>query len=237
MNEMKKTIYIFILLILFSGTADAQIFKPSIDVTLRGNYSFWLSDSGWKNAFEEFPGFQVEAAVNLNSNWGIYGIFSGDFIPFNEGRVVIPGSTVTRTSTNQFAGYIGPRYYFNFSGKNLIRVYVDAGAGLYSFKPGTFTITEPINPPKVTTISFNSLSQFGFNSGAGVNINLGPAMFANIIVKYHNILEKTGAVFTQTTTITQGSSTISESINLPPETVKARSYFQFGIGLGFSFGM
>lgn len=234
---MKKITYIFLLLILFAGSADAQMFKPSVDVIARGNYSFWLSDSGWKNAFESFPGFQVEAAVNLNSNWGVYGTFTGDFIPFKDGRVVIPGSTVTRTSTNQFAGYIGPRYYINIPGNNMLRVYIDAGAGLYSFTPGTFTITEPVNPPKVTKIGFSSLSQFGLNAGAGLNINLGPLMFANIMVKYHNILKKTGVVFTQTTTITQGSSTITESKNLPAETVHGRSYFQFGIGLGFSFGM
>jgi hypothetical protein len=234
---MKKIIYTFLLLSSFAGTLNAQTFKPSVNVIARGNYSFWLSDSGWKNAFESFPGFQIEAAVNLNSNWGIYGTFSGDFIPFKEGRVVIPGSTVTRTSTNQFAGYVGPRYYINIPGNNLLRVYVDAGAGLYSFKPGTFTITEPLNPPKVTTIGFNSLSQFGLNAGAGLNINLGPIMFANVMVKYHNILKKTGVVFTQTTTVMQGSSTTTESVNLPSETVHGRSYFQIGAGIGFTFGM
>lgn len=234
---MKKAFYVFLFLILFTGTASAQIFKPSIDLTLRGNYSFWLSDSGWKNAFESFPGFQVEAAVNLAANWGVYGTFTGDFIPFNDKYVSIPGSTVTRTSTNQFAGYLGPKYYINIPGNNMLKFYIDAGAGLYSFKPGTFTITDPANPPKVTTISFNSLSQFGLNAGAGLNLSLGSSMFANLMVKYHNILKKTGAVFTQTTSITQNGSTTSESVNLPAETVKARSYFQIGIGLGFNFGM
>lgn len=234
---MKKAFCIFLFLILFAGIANAQIFKPSIDLTVRGNYSFWLSDSGWKNAFKSFPGFQVEAAVNLNSNWGIAGIFTGDFIPFKDGYVVIPGSTVTRTSTNQFAGYIGPRYYINIPGNNIFKIYIDAAAGLYSFTPGTFKITDSSIPPKVTEISFNSLSQFGLNAGAGLNFSLGPSMFANVMIKYHNILKKTGAVFTQTTKITQGGSTTTESINLPAETVHTRSYLQFGIGLGYTFGM
>ncbi|HEX2787249.1 MAG TPA: outer membrane beta-barrel protein [Ignavibacteria bacterium] len=234
---MKKTFYIFLFFIFFTEAINAQTFKPSVNVIARGNYSFWLSDSGWKNAFKSFPGFQVEAVVNLNSNWGIAGTFASDFIPFEDGYVVIPGSTVTRTSTNQFSGYIGPRYYINIPGNKMLRIYIDAAAGLYSFTPGTFKITDSSNPPKVTEISFSSLSQFGLNAGAGLNINLGTALFGNIMVRYHNILKKTGAVFNQTTKITQGSSTTSESVNLPAETVHGRSYFQIGVGIGYSFGL
>jgi opacity protein-like surface antigen len=234
---MKKTLYTLLLLVIFAGTANAQIFKPSVNVIVRGTYSLWLSDSTWKDAYKEFPGVQLEAAVNLSSMWGITGTFSGDFIPAKEGTVTIPGATFTQESSPQLAGYVGPRYYINIPGNNMIKIYIDAAAGLYSFKPGTIKITETTNPPRVTTISFNSVSQFGFNAGAGLNVSLGPSMFANFMIKYHNVLKKTGVVFREKITVTQGSTTISETTSLPPEDISARSYFQFGIGLGFSFGM
>jgi opacity protein-like surface antigen len=234
---VKKTIFTFLLVMIFCGAAQAQIFKPSVNVIVRGNYSLWLSDSTWKNEYKEFPGVQLEAVVNLTSMWGISGTFAADFISAKDRTLTIPGATFTQESSSQIAGYLGPRYYINLPGNKMVKIYIDAAAGLYSFKPGTFKMTETTNPPRITTISFNSVSQFGFNAGAGVNIGLGPSMFANLMVKYHNVLKKTDVVFREKITVEQQGTTTTTTINSTPEDIPARSYFQFGIGLGFTFGM
>jgi hypothetical protein len=237
-GKMKKTIYTLLLLIIFAGTANAQVIKPSVNVIMRGNYAFWLSDTNWSDAYKSFPGFQAEVAFNINSNWGIVGTFAADFISSKEGTITFPGYTFTEQSSSQIAGYVGPRYYINLPQNKMVRIYVDAAAGLYSFKPGTLKATDnTATPPIIASISFSSVSQFGFNAGAGLNVNLGPTMFANFMVKYHNVLKKTGVVFREKLTVTQGTNTISETVNSTPEDISGRSFFQFGIGLGFSFGM
>lgn len=235
---MKKIIYTLLLLIIFAGTANAQKIKPSINAIFRGNYSLWLSDSSWKDVYKSFPGFQAEIAFNVNSTWGIVGTFAADFIPEKEGTISGSGETFTRQSSSQIAGYLGPRYYINLPQNKKMRIYIDAAGGIYSFKPGTYKLTDNnTTPPTVSTLSFSSYSQFGFNAGAGVNVNLGPTVFANFMVKYHNVLKKSGVVFREKLTITQGSTTVSETVNSTPEDIPGRSFFQFGVGLGFSFGM
>lgn len=235
---MKKTLYTLLFLVIFTGTVNAQSIKPSINAIMRGSYSLWLSDTNWSEPYNAFPGFQAELVFNINSTWGIAGTFSADFISSSEGTITFPGFTLTEQNSSQIAGYIGPRYYINLPQNNKLRIYLDAAAGIYSFKPGTLKATDnSTSPSTVATVSFSSFSQFGFNAGAGLNLSLGPKMFANFMVKYHNVLKKTGVVFREKLTITQGNSTISETVNSTPEDISARSFFQFGIGLGFSFGM
>lgn len=228
---MKKIIYFFSVLIMFAGTANAQIFTPSIDLTLRGNYSFLLSDSLWKRDFKSFPGVQLDAVVNLTSSWGIAGTFGADFITAKERSV--PGETFTQEASSQLSGYIGPRYYINLPGNQLVKIYIDAAAGLYSFKGGNAKLTETTNPPAVTTATYHSVSQFGFNAGAGLNVSLGPKMFANFMVKYHNIPKKTDALYLNQVTFPNGTVVT----NTGTETIPSRSYIQLGVGIGFNFGM
>jgi opacity protein-like surface antigen len=238
---MKKLLFTLLLLIMFTGLAQSQSFKPNMNLIIRGDYNVWLSDSNWKQTYKGFPGIQLDVVYNINSEWGIVGTFGADFLAPKDKRdtIAFGGDTTKFTweSSPQISGYIGPRYYINLPNNKNLRIYLDAALGLYMYKPGTLKSTSNTNPVTTSSTTFNSVSQFGFNFGVGTNINLSPSVFVNLMVKYHNVLKKSGVVFKEKTTVTQGNVTISETTTFPPENITGRSYVQFGAGIGFTFGL
>lgn len=238
---MKKLLFTLLMLIMFTGLAQSQSFKPNMNLILRGDYNVWLSDSNWKQTYKGFPGIQLDLVYNINSEWGIVGTFGSDFLTPKTKRDTITGGgdtlKFTWENSPQLSGYIGPRYYINLPNNKNLRIYLDAALGLYTYKPGTLKGTANTNPVTTSTTTFNSVSQFGFNIGAGINININQNIFVNLMVKYHNVLKKSGVVFKERTTIKQGNTTITDTATFPPEDITGRSYVQFGAGLGFTFGL
>jgi opacity protein-like surface antigen len=239
---MKKILFLFVFVFAVSSLSQAQnIFKPSLDLIARGNYSVWLSDSTFKNYYKAFPGIQLELAYNLSPQFSIYGTFSSDFIAPKERKFSIPGYSATESNSLVLAFYAGPRYNIVIPGNKNIKPYIDAGIGFYSLKFGDYKETQSTNPPATINYKYKSISQFGFNFGGGLNMDLNDATFLNFNVKYHNVPKKNNVVIRETATITttENGTTTTTTITsaLDPVNVPSRSTFQFGIGIGFKFGL
>ena len=230
---MKKIIYVFLFLFIASGITEAQTskivktpFTPSFQVLIKGAYSIPLSHQDFKDFTSGFPGAQLELAYDFNPCWGVYGNFSLDFIGAKDS---IPTSgTYSRSVSTQLSGYVGPRYYINLRSAPLWKIYVDAGIGIYSLKPGDETQTLTSTPGVTYTTTTTSLSQMGTNLGAGANVVVGSRMILTFGAKYHFLFKKTDSDVTYT--VSNGTTSL-------PLTGKAdvaeRSYLQFNLGIGF----
>lgn len=221
------------MLFFITGISSAQKLlpiKPSIEIILKGAYGTPLSDDAFKNHFSSFPGGQLEVVVNVTPNFGVYGNFSADFLSPKDQSLI--GATYKEDNTYMISGSVGPRYYFNLPGSILYRFFADAGLGIYATRPGDQTLTLATNPPNVTTTIHNAYTQMGFNVGAGLNIGLGPIGMANVTLKYHNLLSKSGVTVVNTKTSTTNGTTAGTPQDLP-----ASSYFSVAVGFGFKIGI
>jgi opacity protein-like surface antigen len=213
---MKKLLFTFLLLIIFAGSIQAQRSRTSFDLILRGNYGVWLGDSTWKEEFKGFPGVQLDAVVNFNREWSAFLGIGMDFLSHKDDTTGLIGATFTHSSSSQISIYAGPRYHINIPSNPNLKFYIDAAAGMYFFKHGDTRIQMSTNPPVDTTITYNSISQFGFNGGAGMNVFVSPQVLINVGLRYHNIPKKEDAEIQPGVT----------------GTLNERSYFQFGAGIG-----
>jgi opacity protein-like surface antigen len=213
---MKKLLFTFLLLIIFAGSIQAQRYRTSFDLILRGNYSVWLSDSLWKDNYSGFPGVQLDAVVNFSPMWSAFAGFGVDFIAPKEKTITTIGATFEEENSTQITVYAGPRFNINIPDNRNLKFYIDVAGGLYSLNPGDVKRTLTTNPPSDTTFSFNSASQFGFNAGAGMNVFVSPQVLINVGLRYHNVPKKEDHEF-------------SPGVK---GTLNERSYFQFGAGIG-----
>jgi hypothetical protein len=234
---LKKILLITALLFFVTGNSFAQKLplglKPSIEIILKGSYSTPLSDDSFKNAYNSFPGGQLEIVGNITSAFGVYGNFSADFLSAKEPTAMIPEQTVKQENTYMLSGSIGPRFYFNLPGSILYRFYGDLGLGIYATRPGDRIITS-MSPANVTTDRHNVYTQTGFNVGAGINIGLGPIGTANLTLKYHNLFSKSGVQVVNTRTVEGVNPSVTAGANVD---VPSRSYFSIAVGLGFKIGL
>lgn len=236
---MKKIIYAFLFLFIASGITQAQStkivktpFTPSFQILVKGAYSVPLSHQDFKDFTSGFPGAQLELAYDFNPCWGVYGNFSADFVTAKD--PVTPPQGVTnykQASSTQLSGYVGPRYYINLRSAPLWKIFVDAGVGIYSVKPGDITATDVQTPSVNYTLTTSSNSQMGTNLGAGANVVVGSRMVVTFGAKYHFLFKKTGATLTRT--LSDGTTTTSDTDS--NYTVAERSYLQFNAGIGFRF--
>lgn len=235
---MKKLIYLFVLLFIVTGLTQAQTskvintpWKPSLQVLVKGAYSVPLSHQEFKDATSGFPGAELELAYDFNPCWGVYGNFSADFITAKD--PVSPPSGVTnykQASSTQLSGYVGPRYYINMRSAPLWKIYLDAGIGIYSLKPGDQTATDAVTPSINYTATTSGNSQIGTNLGAGANVVVGSKMVVTFGARYHFLMKKTGATVTET--LSDGTTTSTDTKTVD---ISERSYLQFNAGVGFRF--
>jgi outer membrane protein W len=227
---LKKIICSIAVLILFANISYGQIpVKPSLQVAVKGAYSSMLSHYEISEEVSGFPGVQLELTVDLNSQWGIYGNFGADFISLKNSTRVDGTTTYELKTSTQLSGYMGPRYYVNIP-MSPTKVYFDAGLGIYSTKLGDLTgTTSTTNPPTTITASFSSVSQWGTNLGAGVNLAAGSNVNISLGAKYHFIFKSDDTQVTRTIS-TGTSSTLT--VDAPEH-----SYIQFAAGIGYRFGL
>lgn len=239
---MKKIIFLIIIFLSLSSFSYAQksYFTPNLDVTLRGSYSVWLSDASFKDYYKAFPSVQLDLSYNIKPQLAIYANISGDFVAPKERTFSIPGYSATESNTRVISAYVGPRYFLGAQ-TNKARFYLDAGLGLYALKFGDYKETRTTNPPETIDYSYKSISQFGFNIGAGVNVELSKTAFFNFNVKYHNVPKKSEVTLrekaTSTTTVNGVTTTTNLGTELLPVELPGRSYMQFAIGFGYRLGM
>lgn len=234
---MKKLIYTFVLLLVFTGLSQAQTnrvnaFKPSFQVMVKGAYSVPLSHyDNFQESYSGFPGVQAELIYDFNPCWGVYGNFSADFLSYKDtiASGTFPGGSYSRKASTQLTGYIGPRYYINLRSAPLWKILIDGGVGVYSLTDGESTLTNTTTGASATT-SYTSNSQWGVNLGTGANVVVGSRVVINFGAKYHFVFKKTDATYTTTTTFNNGTpaSTFTGTTDLPE-----RSYLQFSLGIGF----
>ncbi len=239
---MKKLIFIFALLLSVSSLTYAQktSFKPNLDVTLRGSYSVWLSDAAFKEYYKAFPSVQLDLSYNIKPQFAIYAAVGGDFVSPKERTFSIPGYSATESNTRVISAYIGPRYFFG-SKTGKARFYIDAGLGLYALKFGDYKETRTTNPPETIDYTYKSVAQFGFNVGAGANVELSKSAFLNFNVKYHNVPKKSDVTLREKATLTttvNGNTTITNlGTELLPVEISGRGYMQFAIGFGYRISL
>jgi opacity protein-like surface antigen len=239
---MKKIIFTLVLLFAVSSFSQAQkYFKPGADLVIRGTYAAWLSTASYKDYYKAFPSGQIELAYNVSPQFTVYGTADVSIIAPKDKSFSIPGYSATESNSVGFNFYAGPRYNILIPGNKKMNLYLDAGLGLYTLKFGDYKETQSTNPPATINYSYRSIAQFGFNFGAGVNVDLNKSTFFNLNVKYHNVPKKSNVTLKETATMTttQNGTTTTTNLGseLTPVDVPARSTFQFGIGIGFRFGM
>ncbi len=226
---MKKLIFIIPIILLLTNITYAQLpVKPSLQIGLKGAYSLPLSHQEYKDYTSGYPGVQLEAVYDINSQWGIYGNFSADFITAKNSSQTSGTITGEQYTSTRLIGFVGPRYYVPAT--PMIKVFFDAGIGLYALTLGDQKFTNNgTNPPTSFTYSYTSVSQTGLNLGTGVNISAGSNMVVTFGAKYHFILKKTDASLTQTS-----STGISREIT---GDIPEQSYLQLSAGIGYRFGL
>lgn len=216
-------------LFLLANISYAQIaVRPTLQVAVKGTYSSMLSHYEISDEVNAFPGVQLELTYDINSKWGIYGNFGADFISVKNSTITQGTTTFEQSSSTQLSGYGGPRYYINIP-MSSTKIYVDGGVGIYSVKLGDQTATTTTtNPPTSITASYTSVSQWGTNFGAGVNLAAGSNVSIGLGIKYHFIFKKDNVEVTRT--LSTGTS------NTGTGNAPEHSYIQFGAGLGYRFG-
>lgn len=230
---MKKILFTAFLIFFVTGISSAQKLlpiKPSVEVIIKGAFGTPLSDDAFKNGYKSFPGGQLEVVANITSSFGVYGNFSADFLSAKDQSLI--GQTVKQDNTYMLSGNVGPRYYFNIPGNILFRFFADAGLGIYATRLGDKTVTTLGNPVTTETSIYNAYTQMGFNVGTGINLALGPIGTANLTLKYHNLLSKSGITVVNTKTSNSGTVTAGT-----PEDIPSKSYFSVAVGLGFKIGL
>ena len=229
-DNLKKIMCAISAIILFANISYGQLpVKPSLQVAVKGAYSSMLSHYEITDEVSGFPGVQLELTVDLNSQWGIYGNFGADFISLKNSTIVDGTTTYELKTSTQLSGYVGPRYYVNIP-MSPTKIYFDAGVGIYSTKLGDLSATtSTTNPPTTITASFSSVSQWGTNLGAGVNLAAGPNLNISLGAKYHFIFKKDNVEVTRT--LSTGTS-VTGTGNAPEH-----SYIQFAAGVGYRFGL
>jgi len=225
---LKKILFSALAVFLWSGILHGQSWRPSLQVTVKGAYSAPLSHQEFTDGISGFPGVQLELAYDINSQWGIYGNFSADFLSAKNSTTTSSTGTFEQTTSSQLSWYAGPRYYVNLPASPQLKIFVDAGVGMYSIKLGdqNFTTT---NPSSTISATYTSVSQAGVNLGTGLNITVGTNLVINFGAKYHFIFKKSDATLTQT--LSTGTS------NAITANVPEHSYIQFAAGIGYRFGL
>lgn len=222
---MKKVIAVFILLLAITTVSNAQSlipFKPTLQVMVKGSYGVPTGHPDFKDNAKSFPGVQLELAYDVSSTWGIYGNFSADFIDSKNS----PIPNTTAATSKQYIGYVGPRYYILLPANPLMKLYADAGVGIYNASIGDVTA----NTGNASLTNISSITQTGVNLGFGGNFTAGTNMFITAGIKYHYIIKKDNETISATLNNNGTSTTLSGTTNIPE-----RSYIQFALGLGFKF--
>lgn len=220
---MKKVIAIFAFLFAITSVTYAQIpFKPTLQVMVKGSYGVPTGHPDFKDNAKSFPGIQLELAYDLNSTWGIYGNFTADFIESKSS----PIPNTTAATSHQYIGYVGPKYYILLPSNPFIKLYTDAGVGIYSSTIGDVTA----NTGNSSLTNISSITQTGVNLGFGGNFTAGTNMFITAGIKYHYIIKKDDTSISATFNNNGTSTVLSGTTNIPE-----RSYIQFALGLGFKF--
>lgn len=229
---MKK---IFLSILVFTSlvfTNSYAQYKPNMQLILKGviNVPFYdlLSENTSNSAF---GGFQAEPVVNLSYNWAVFGTFNYGFVPAKAD--ISPDYGIYNfKSSREISGYVGPRYYFAPEDGRYVKVYVDAGVGVYSFNFSDAVYTNT-NPSYTKTYSYPSFTQIGLNLGTGINVNLNSSVFLNFGARLHNLFPKTEE---QTTTIVYSNGTQTEIIKKNRD-IGNNNYLQLTAGVGFRFGL
>lgn len=240
---MKKILFTFVFLFAVSSLSQAQknYFKPNLDITARGTYSTWFSGANYKDYYKAFPGAQLEFAYNVTPKFTMYAAIDGNFITPKDRTFTIPGYSATESNSTGINFYAGPRLNVIIPGNTKKNLYIDAGLGLYTLKFGDYKETQTTNPPAAINYTYRAIAQFGFNVGAGLNMDLSKATFINFNVKYHNVPKKSNVTLketaTMTTTVNGTTTTTNLGNELLPIDMPGRSTFQIGIGIGFRLGM
>ncbi len=231
---MKKILSIFAILIFISSAAQAQFYKPNMQLIVKGaiNVPFYdpYSDNTGNSSF---AGVQIEPVINLSSRWAVFGTFNMGFIPSkNEDYTSSTGSMVYKHST-ELSGWAGARYYFAPEDGRYIKVYIDGAVGVYHFSISDNVFTASSTPSYTKTFTYPSITQIGLNVGSGLNVNLNSSVFLNFGARIHNLFSKTDE---QRYEVVYSNGTQTE-VGLRTQKIPNGNYLQLTAGIGFRFGL
>jgi len=230
---MKKLLTLLLLTFAFTGISQAQ-YSPNFQLMVKGaiNVPFYdnISDN---SGTQPFAGVQVEPVVNLSSQWAVFGTFNLGFVPSKYASYTTEtGTKYDYKSSMEVSGWAGARYYFMPEDGKYIKVYTDLAAGYYSFSISDAVFTSNTSPSYTKTFTYPTVSQFGINLGAGINVNMSPKVFLNFGARLHNLFAKSQVEEKFQVIYSNGTPT---EVSGRYRDIPNGNYLQITAGVGFRF--